>query len=154
MLCLQPFPSPLDPKTNTTHHFKSANPNPLFHFSISHLSVSQFTKILGFLVVWFRFQSKIIMAQGIYFNPCIYYLFPNLGRLNLTLSRCLFFYPWFVEGDNGSPKSSSLTPYEEALDALSSLITQRTRVGDVNMEERFNVLFEYLKVHCFWIGLQ
>ncbi|XP_061336418.1 folylpolyglutamate synthase-like isoform X2 [Gastrolobium bilobum] len=50
------------------------------------------------------------------------------------------------EGDNGSPKSSSLTPYEEALDALSSLITRRTRVGDVNMEERFNVLFEYLKM--------
>ncbi|KAJ1422268.1 Mur-like, catalytic domain superfamily [Sesbania bispinosa] len=50
------------------------------------------------------------------------------------------------EGDNGSPKSSSMTPYEEALDALSSLITKRTRVGDVNMEERFNVLYEYLKM--------
>ncbi|KAK7305793.1 hypothetical protein VNO77_43705 [Canavalia gladiata] len=46
------------------------------------------------------------------------------------------------EGDNGSPKSS----YEEALDALSSLITKRTRVGDVNVEERFNVLYEYLKM--------
>ena len=54
----------------------------------------------------------------------------------------------FAEGDKGSPKSSSLTPYEEALEALSSLITRRTRVGDVNMEERFNVLFEYLKVRC------
>ncbi|XP_004502375.1 folylpolyglutamate synthase-like [Cicer arietinum] len=50
------------------------------------------------------------------------------------------------EGDNGSLKSSPLTPYEEALEALSSLITKRTRVGDVNMEERFSVLFEYLKM--------
>ncbi|XP_028214582.1 folylpolyglutamate synthase-like isoform X2 [Glycine soja] len=48
--------------------------------------------------------------------------------------------------DNGSSKSSSVTPYEEALDALSSLITKRTRVGDVNMEERFNVLYKYLKM--------
>ncbi|XP_057428769.1 folylpolyglutamate synthase-like isoform X3 [Lotus japonicus] len=50
------------------------------------------------------------------------------------------------EGDNGSPKTSSMTSYEEALDALSSLITKRTRVGDVNLEERFNVLFEYIKM--------
>ncbi|KAL2333294.1 hypothetical protein Fmac_014507 [Flemingia macrophylla] len=50
------------------------------------------------------------------------------------------------EGHSGSPKSSSVTPYEEALDALSSLITRRTRVGDVNMEERFNVLYKYLKM--------
>ncbi|MED6172664.1 Folylpolyglutamate synthase, variant 2 [Stylosanthes scabra] len=39
-----------------------------------------------------------------------------------------------------------MTPYEEALEALSSLITRRTRVGDVNLEERFNVLFEYVKM--------
>ncbi|KAG4920294.1 hypothetical protein JHK82_049251 [Glycine max] len=52
----------------------------------------------------------------------------------------------FAKGDNGSSKSSSVTPYEEALDALSSLITKRTRVGDVNMEERFNVLYKYLKM--------
>ncbi|XP_020215034.1 folylpolyglutamate synthase isoform X1 [Cajanus cajan] len=50
------------------------------------------------------------------------------------------------EGHNGSPEPSSVTPYEEALDALSSLITRRTRVGDVNMEERFNVLYKYLKM--------
>ncbi|KAL2955518.1 hypothetical protein AAZX31_18G034100 [Glycine max] len=41
---------------------------------------------------------------------------------------------------------AQVTPYEEALDALSSLITKRTRVGDVNMEERFNVLYKYLKM--------
>ncbi|KAK7387422.1 hypothetical protein VNO78_28218 [Psophocarpus tetragonolobus] len=52
----------------------------------------------------------------------------------------------FEEGDNGSSKSLSVTPYEKALDALSSLITRRTRVGDVNMEERFNILYKYLKM--------
>ncbi|KAF1895180.1 hypothetical protein Lal_00022679 [Lupinus albus] len=51
-----------------------------------------------------------------------------------------------AQGGNGSPKSSPVTPYEEALDALSSLITRRTRVGDVNMGDRFNVLFEYVKM--------
>ncbi|RDX78244.1 Folylpolyglutamate synthase, partial [Mucuna pruriens] len=50
------------------------------------------------------------------------------------------------EGHSGSPKPSSVAPYEEALDALSSLITKRTRVGDVNMEERFYVLYKYIKM--------
>lgn len=52
-----------------------------------------------------------------------------------------------------SPKSSPLTPYEEALEALSSLITKRTRVGDVNMEERFSVLFQYLKARKLFVNL-
>ncbi|XP_061343516.1 folylpolyglutamate synthase-like isoform X2 [Gastrolobium bilobum] len=50
------------------------------------------------------------------------------------------------EGGNGSPKSSSLTPYEEALDALSSLITRRTRADSSNMGDQFSMLFEYLKM--------
>ncbi|KAJ1400975.1 Mur-like, catalytic domain superfamily [Sesbania bispinosa] len=50
------------------------------------------------------------------------------------------------EGDDGSPKSSSLTPYEEALEALSSLITRRTRADSSNMGDQFDVLFEYLKM--------
>lgn len=52
----------------------------------------------------------------------------------------------FVEGGNGSPKSSSLTPYEEALEALSSLIIRRTRADGTNFGDQFDVLFEYLKV--------
>ncbi|XP_028792735.1 folylpolyglutamate synthase isoform X4 [Neltuma alba] len=46
------------------------------------------------------------------------------------------------EGGNDSLKS----PYEEALDVLSSLITGRTRADSSNMGDRFNVLFEYLKM--------
>ncbi|KEH28269.1 folylpolyglutamate synthase [Medicago truncatula] len=50
------------------------------------------------------------------------------------------------EGGNGSPKSSSLTPYEEALEALSSLIIRRTRADGTNFGDQFDVLFEYLKM--------
>lgn len=53
----------------------------------------------------------------------------------------------FAEGGSGSPKSSSLTPYEEALDALSSLIITRTRADNSNMGDQFDILFEYLKVY-------
>ncbi|KAI4299511.1 hypothetical protein L6164_032966 [Bauhinia variegata] len=50
-----------------------------------------------------------------------------------------------AEGGSDSPKSS-VTPYEEALDALSSLITKRSRTDSGNMDERFGVLFHYLKM--------
>ncbi|XP_027329269.1 folylpolyglutamate synthase-like isoform X1 [Abrus precatorius] len=50
------------------------------------------------------------------------------------------------EGGNGSQKSSSLSPYEEALEALSSLITRRTRADGSNMGNHFDLLFEYLKM--------
>ncbi|KAI9102126.1 hypothetical protein K1719_023636 [Acacia pycnantha] len=46
------------------------------------------------------------------------------------------------EGGNNSLKS----PYEEALDALSSLITRRTRADNSNMGDQFNVLFEHIKM--------
>jgi hypothetical protein len=61
-----------------------------------------------------------------------------------------FFLMWgvflFVEGGNGSPKSSSLSSYEEALEALSSLIIRRTRADGSNFGDQFDVLFVYLKV--------
>lgn len=50
------------------------------------------------------------------------------------------------EGGNGSPKSSSLTSYEEALEALSSLIIRRTRADGTNFGDQFDVLFQYLKM--------
>ena len=61
----------------------------------------------------------------------------------------IFFFSGFAEGGNGSPKASSLTPYEEALDALSSLIIRRTRADSSNMGDQFDHLFEYLKVKNF-----
>ncbi|XP_045786959.1 folylpolyglutamate synthase-like isoform X3 [Trifolium pratense] len=50
------------------------------------------------------------------------------------------------EGGNGSSKSSSLTNYEEALEALSSLIIRRTRADGSNFGDQFDVLFVYLKM--------
>ncbi|XP_014505225.1 folylpolyglutamate synthase isoform X2 [Vigna radiata var. radiata] len=46
----------------------------------------------------------------------------------------------------GSPKSSSLSPYEEAMEALSSLITRRTRADASNVGDQFDLLFDYLKM--------
>ncbi|RZB67758.1 Folylpolyglutamate synthase isoform C [Glycine soja] len=50
------------------------------------------------------------------------------------------------EGGKGSPKSSSLGPYEEAMEALSSLITRRTRADDSNVGDQFSLLYDYLKM--------
>ncbi|KAL2317202.1 hypothetical protein Fmac_031078 [Flemingia macrophylla] len=50
------------------------------------------------------------------------------------------------EAGKGSPKSSSLSPYEEAMEALSSLITRRTRADGTNMGDQFDLLFDYLKM--------
>ncbi|KAK7321540.1 hypothetical protein VNO77_32290 [Canavalia gladiata] len=50
------------------------------------------------------------------------------------------------EGGDGYPKPSSLSPYEEALEAMSSLITRRTRADGTNMGDHFDLLFEYLKM--------
>ncbi|XP_038691608.1 folylpolyglutamate synthase-like [Tripterygium wilfordii] len=47
-----------------------------------------------------------------------------------------------TEGGNGLPA----TPYEEALDALSSLISQRRRADKNNNGDRFELLFDYLKM--------
>lgn len=54
----------------------------------------------------------------------------------------------FAEVGKGSPKSSSLSPYEEAMEALSSLITRRTRADASNVGDQFDLLFDYLKVKC------
>lgn len=68
---------------------------------------------------------------------CVFELvFCASTQVNLLVFCC------FTEGGNGSSKS----PYEEALDALSSLITTRTRANTNNMGDRFDVLFDYLKV--------
>ncbi|CAL5190047.1 unnamed protein product [Lathyrus oleraceus] len=50
------------------------------------------------------------------------------------------------DGSNGSSKSPSLTSYEEALEALSSLIIRRTRADGTNFGDQFDVLFQYIKM--------
>lgn len=49
------------------------------------------------------------------------------------------------KGGDGSQKPS-VTPYEEALDALSSLITKRSRADKSNKGDRFDLLFDYIKI--------
>lgn len=46
-----------------------------------------------------------------------------------------------------------MTPYEEALDALSSLITKRSRADKSNKGDRFDLLFDYIKVKICAIWL-
>ncbi|CAK9135670.1 unnamed protein product [Ilex paraguariensis] len=48
-------------------------------------------------------------------------------------------------GDNGSSKLD-VSPYDEAMEALSSLITKRSRADKSNKGDRFDLLFDYLKI--------
>lgn len=45
--------------------------------------------------------------------------------------------------------NKTVTAYEEALDALSSLITKRSRADKSNNGDRFELLSDYLKVNIF-----
>ncbi|KAM1053934.1 hypothetical protein FF1_001387 [Malus domestica] len=49
-------------------------------------------------------------------------------------------------GGNGSSAPPPATPYEKALAALSSLITKRSRADKSNRGDRFDLLFDYLKI--------
>ncbi|GMP23153.1 hypothetical protein CsSME_00000859 [Camellia sinensis var. sinensis] len=56
--------------------------------------------------------------------------------------------PGFEPGtssNDGSPRPT-VSPYEEAMDALSSLITKRSRADKSNKGDRFDFLFDYLKM--------
>ncbi|KAJ6772709.1 FOLYLPOLYGLUTAMATE SYNTHASE-RELATED [Salix koriyanagi] len=50
-----------------------------------------------------------------------------------------------AEGCNDGSSIPTVTPYEEALDALTSLITKRSRADKSNKGDRFDLLFDYLK---------
>ncbi|KAF3433632.1 hypothetical protein FNV43_RR24735 [Rhamnella rubrinervis] len=43
-------------------------------------------------------------------------------------------------------EGGNVSPYEEALDALSSLITKRSRADKSNKGDRFDVLYDYIKM--------
>ncbi|GLT43809.1 hypothetical protein SLA2020_177400 [Shorea laevis] len=51
-----------------------------------------------------------------------------------------------AEGESGLAKPAAATPYEEALDALSSLITKRSRADKSNNGDRFDLLYDHLKI--------
>lgn len=46
-------------------------------------------------------------------------------------------------------EGKTVAAYEEALDALSSLITKRSRADKSNNGDRFELLSDYLKVNIF-----
>lgn len=50
-----------------------------------------------------------------------------------------------AEGEKGSTKQAR-SPYDEAMDALSSLITKRTRADKSNSGDRYDLMFDYLKI--------
>lgn len=51
-----------------------------------------------------------------------------------------------VEGEKCGTQKPSVSPYEGAMDALSSLITKRSRADNSNKGDRFDVMFDYLKI--------
>lgn len=51
----------------------------------------------------------------------------------------------FVDGGN-ELLDSKMSSYEEAMNALSSLITTRSRADKSNSGDRFDLLFDYIKV--------
>lgn len=63
-------------------------------------------------------------------NHVVYILFSDLVYL--------------AQGNNGS--TETVSPYDEAMDALSSLITKRSRADNNNSGDRFEFMFDYLKV--------
>lgn len=44
-----------------------------------------------------------------------------------------------------------MSPYDEAMDALSSLITKRTRADKSNSGDRYDLMFDYLKVNILCV---
>lgn len=65
----------------------------------------------------------------------------------MLLDRALMLVFLFT-GDYGvvKEKAGGDSSYEEALSALSSLITKRSRADKSNKGDRFELVFDYLKV--------
>lgn len=60
----------------------------------------------------------------------------------------LFWLDWVI-GEAGEGKDEikpTLSPYEEAMEALSSLITKRSRADKSNKGDKYELLFDYIKV--------
>ncbi|CAH1430637.1 unnamed protein product [Lactuca virosa] len=50
------------------------------------------------------------------------------------------------EGEPGFRKPSSVSAYDEAMDALSSLITKKNRADKIVVDHRYELMFEYVKI--------
>ncbi|GAB2299717.1 Folylpolyglutamate synthase [Dionaea muscipula] len=80
----------------------------------------------------FRFRFPVLSNHYVLFHPIQFRVFSQPQAANMS------------SGGNGFPKA--LSPYEEAMDALSSLITKRTRADKSNKGDRFDLLYDYLKI--------
>lgn len=94
----------------------------------------------------------IVFAGVIYFRNAVF-LFKKFG-LSLVMVNCvcmwmyLFWLDWVI-GEAGEGKDEvkpTLSPYEEAMEALSSLITKRSRADKSNKGDKYELLFDYIKV--------
>lgn len=132
-------------------------PNSPTHFSNLHSSIrykpnNNFTDPTPLL----PFASPL-RSPGLFLCPS------QVSLCVCCLLACTLFYPLQIgtfstesiffflrladmaEGGSGSPKRV-VKPYDEAMDALSSLITKRSRADKSNKGDRFDLLFDYLKV--------
>ncbi|KAK7276322.1 hypothetical protein RIF29_17461 [Crotalaria pallida] len=86
----------------------------------------------------FPFSFSFLSFFNSLLSIFLFYCLIEISKASITMAE--------KEGGNGSSNSSSLTPYEEALEVLSSLIIRRTRADSSNMGDQFEVLYEYLKM--------
>lgn len=120
---------------------------------------------ISLTIAWFLFISSLPTPSPPSQNVTRYsltnfsgFLFPFFffGRrftVSFVHSYCLLLVV-VEKGGNGLEKpiaiaSPSPSPYDEAMDALSSLITKRSRADKSNKGDRFDLLFYYLKVVLF-----
>ncbi|XP_063937261.1 folylpolyglutamate synthase isoform X7 [Daucus carota subsp. sativus] len=96
-------------------------------------------------IIWIRINStRQIILQG--WRTNITYQIQARHSM-LKFIKCLEFWSLInmAEGENGST-TLPVSPYDEAMDALSSLITKRTRADKSNSGDRYDLMFDYLKI--------
>lgn len=116
---------------------------------------------LSLSIAWFLFISSLPTPSPPSQNVTRYSLTNFSGFLFFFWRRftaSFFFHSYFLlvvvvvveKGGNGLEKPIAIvSPYDEAMDALSSLITKRSRADKSNKGDRFDLLFDYLKVVLF-----
>lgn len=110
---------------------------------------------LSLTIAWFLFISSLPTpsppSQNVtrYSLTAFFFFFWRRFAVSFFHSYCLLLVV-VEKGGNGSEKPIAIaSPYDEAMDALSSLITKRSRADKSNKGDRFDILFDYLKVVLF-----
>ncbi|KAK9079377.1 hypothetical protein SSX86_001048 [Deinandra increscens subsp. villosa] len=93
--------------------------------------------------------SELVMGLFLLYVACYDIIFGKDHMfVYLLMQSCAFFVVGvgYVDDKSGSNEPSSLSPYDEAMDALSSLITQKSRADQTNAGLRFELMFDYVKI--------